>query len=618
MAAYACDALMKINHRDAGRFSRRLSLTPLFGLFSVCLAASLAGSAVAQTIPQNAALLAFKREQAQMLQDEMAHQSYYYSMEDLKEALGKTQARIAEIEKAPDDAAKTKFNLHERAYFAPDGSAQPYWLALPQGYTPERKWPLVVYLHGYSSDVSKLNAWFPPTEIIEAATKRGFILAIPYGRRNSDFVQWGQDDTLQVKREVIAHYSVDERRVFLAGASMGGYGAYAVALHDPSQWAAVAAICGRTDFYVWFNIKREDLPPWKRALYDADDPRFLITNSRGTRFFVQHGARDLTVPVEHSRLFAADAKRLDLPVQYLEQANGDHWFDFQAAAVNRAMEWFKGLPSYTPPRKIELVAVDLREAKNGWAQIEAFETYGEKATLSAQIGSDAITVITQNVARFVLEPPARYLRQGQLVSLTINGVESPKLYDPLKPIVWQQEGAKVDKKPLRSGPFKNAFRDAFLLVYGDANDLRDARRMALEWKENADGDAPIKAATEVTEADKAKYNLIFFGTAATNPLLAEVAPKLPVELTPTGYRLGDKDVPGEKLGLRMVWKSPWNEKRLIGICSGLWWGEKLPVNHKLDLIPDYIVYDDLVDADDTNHAVAAGFFDGNFELPNSG
>jgi acetyl esterase/lipase len=569
-------------------------------------------NAFAQTDPQNAALLAFKREQASSIQAELERPSFYLR-EDLTKALGQTQKRIGEVEGARGDAADTRSTLQERAYFAPDGSAQPYWVALPANYSPRRAWPLIVFLHGYSNDVSKLNPWFPPTQMLDAATQRGFILAIPYGRRNSDFVQWGQDDTLQVKREVMARYSVDATRVFLAGASMGGYGVYAVALHDPSQWAAAAAICGRTDFYEWFHLKREEQPVWKRALYDADDPRFLIRNARNTPIFVQHGARDLTVPVEHSRLFAADAKALNLPVRYREQEDGDHWFDFQVEAVTRAFDWLKGVPSFLPARKIDITAVDLREAKNGWARIEAFETYGQKATLSVSIGADSITVTTENVARFTLEPPRRYLHAG-LVSLSVNNVQSPKPYDSMLPIEWQIAGAKTQKTPARCGPFKNAFRDRFLLVYGDANDRKVAELMATEWKENADGDAPLKAATQVTDEDKSRYNLILFGTATTNALIAEVAPTLPVELTPTGYRIGTQTVAGEKLGLRMIWRSPWSEKRLIGICSGIWWGEKLPVNHKLDLIPDYIVYDGSLDADDTNHALEAGFFDGDFGL----
>jgi predicted peptidase len=127
------------------------------------------------------------------------------------------------------------------------------------------------------------------------------------------FVQWGQDDVLRVKGETMTHYPIDPGSRFLAGASMGGYGAYAVGLHDPGQWTAVAPICGRTDFYLWFKLKREEVPAWKRALYDADDPRFLARNMGSTPFYTQHGSLDMTVPVEHSRLFAADAKALKLP-----------------------------------------------------------------------------------------------------------------------------------------------------------------------------------------------------------------------------------------------------------------------------------------------------------------
>ena len=601
----------KRQQRRRGAGERRRFNFLLRFLSPLLLCWLLARSASAQVDSQNAALLAFKREQIALIEAEIARWKTYSSPE-LERALTQTQSRAALIERTIGDAAKTLENLHERAYFAPDNSAQPFWIALPQNYSPRRKWPLIVYLHGYSTAISKINPWFPPAEVLQAATSRGFLLAIPYGRRNSDFVQWGQDDVLKVKSEVSRLYSVDNTRTFLAGASMGGYGAHAVALHDPSPWAAVAPVCGRTDFYLWFKTPRESLPSWKRALYDADDPRFLISNARHTPFYVQHGARDTTVPVEHSQLFAGDAKALNLPVFYREQSDGDHWFEFQIGAIERAFEWFSRVPAPIPTREIGVVAVDLREAKNGWARIEAFEKYGERATLNAKIGDNRVDVQTENVARFVLEPPQRFLRASQLITLSVNGVEMPQLFDPLLPLVWQKDGAKLEKTPARCGPFKNILRDPFLLVYGDQNDEIAARRMAAEWKESADGDAKIKSAAQVSGADQANFNLILFGTRQTNPLLAEIADQLPLELTPQGYRNGETQIVGENLGLRMLWKSPWNEKRLIGICSGKWWGEKLPVNHKWDLIPDFIVYDQKTEKDDTNFALEAGFFDGDF------
>lgn len=588
------------NHRQGAKTQRVFVFFFLFSLRLGALAVE----------PQNAALLAFKREQIALLEAEKGRFGADATL--IAKTIAAVQKSAAMIEQATGDAAKTPYSLHERAYFAPDGSAQPFWVALPAGYSAQKKYPLALFLHGYSEGTSKLSPWFPPAEFVDAATRRGMILAVPYGRRNSDFVQWGQDDTLRVKAETLAHYAIDETRVFLCGTSMGGYGASAIGLHDPSQWRAVAPICGRSDFYLWFKTQRASLPAWKQALYDADDPRFLVSNARNTPFLLQHGALDRTVPVEHSRRLYADAYRLKLPFQYLEDPAGDHNFEFQLAAITRAFDWFAAMPVAVPLNAIELVAVDAREARNGWVSIEAFEIYGQKASLKAAIAGGEMRVETQNVASFALNPPAALWNGAPELKMLVNGVVSG-VFAPGQPLKWQKVGAKLDKSPLRCGPFKNALRDPFLLVYGDAADRKSAEKFAAKWKESADGDAKIKSVTEVSDADKAGFNLILFGTRDSNPLLAEIADKLPLELRKSGYRSGQTEVAGKNLGLRMVWKSPWNEARLIGVCSGIWWGEKLPINHKWDLIPDYIIYNAKLDADDTNHALEAGFFDGNWE-----
>jgi len=50
--------------------------------------------------------------------------------------------------------------------------------------------------------------------------------------------------------------------------------------------------------------------------------------------------------------------------------------------------------------------------------------------------------------------------------------------------------------------------------------------------------------------------------------------------------------------------------RLAVFCTGRFWGDALPINHKFDLLPDFIVYSSEVDASDkTNRFLCAGFFD---------
>ena len=579
----------------------------------------LAAPALAQSAPQsldarNASLLALKREQIGLWEKAVESAGTYvpYSWQG---ALRQARARAEQIRRSEGDAASlASDSFQERAYFARnDGSPQPYYVVLPLHYTPTKKYPLVVYLHGYSTEISKINAPTPSSEMIRLAQKHGFIVAMPYGRRNSDFVQWGQDDVLRVREECLRLFSVDQSRIFLLGISMGGYGAYAAGFHSIDKWAAIAGISGRTDFYLWFDIKRAQLPPWKRILFDADDPRTLELNARNTPVLVQHGALDGVVPVEHSRLIAEDARKMGLPLRYIEEKYGSHFGNFQFDAIERAFDWFDQRLPQQQPRALTVVAGDLREARGRWASIEAFTDYSQIARLDAHLADDKIIVKTRNVASFRLNVPAELRPTVAALPLEVDDqIVGQFALDA--PIVWSAPNAKLAKTPARTGPFKSLMRAPFLLVYGDDNDERAARYFATRWEIFADGQARMKSATDVSETDKSNYNLILFGTRATNSLIAQIADDLPIELTPTGYRIGDKKVEARDIGLRMIWKSPWNETRLIGICSGENWGTSLPPNHVWDLIPDYIVYSYRTETDGTNRPLEAGFFNGDWAL----
>ena len=181
----------------------RLTLLALLAFTTNALAQT---QAQAQPLDaRNASLYALKQEQIALWQAEIERAGRYAPYQ-WKDALGQEQARAQQIRRTEGDAASIPFNsFQERAYFARnDGSPQPYYVVLPTGYTPTKKYPLVVFLHGYSTDISKINPWILPPEPLRDAQKRGYIVAMPYGRRNSDFVQWGQDDVLRVRAECTA------------------------------------------------------------------------------------------------------------------------------------------------------------------------------------------------------------------------------------------------------------------------------------------------------------------------------------------------------------------------------------------------------------------------------
>lgn len=572
--------------------------------------------------PQNLALLRFKLEQAHIWFDKLDGPLGVYEYEGLR-YLTIIVNRLEVIARTAGDAVyPAATQQHERAYISPaDNSPQPYWVYVPTNYSPRRKYPLVVFLHGYAPEINKAQPWLPGEATWKLATERDTIFVVPYGRRNSDFVGIGEDDTITVTSEVIKHYSVDDSRVFLLGVSMGGYGAHAIGMHRPDIWAGVTPMCGRTDFYLWFNLNREELPAWKQVLYDADDPRHLKANAMHLPIFIQHGALDYVVPTEHSRRFYADLKALGYPVRYREIPDGDHYIYWHDWSYLAALDWMKNVRRAPTPRRVRYSTAALRNKGAYWATINGFKDYSKLAHIDAEVRTgNSIHVTTENIGSFTLTPPASFLQVNRPITLTVNGVQQTQQYDAKAPVKWSAANSQVvslvTKSPTRCGPIKEIYRDPFLLVHGETErDAEQAKRFAREWFLYADGKPPIKADKEVTNADRQNYNLILFGTRGTNSIIAEIADKLPVELTPTGFRLGKHEFQGKELGMQLCYPSPFSPQRMIVVQSGLYWGGSLPINHKYDLLPEYIVYDKSLDlSDNTNRAIAAGFFDHNWQL----
>jgi acetyl esterase/lipase len=414
------------------------------------------------------ALWRFKLEQARLLLTEL-ERGYTYTPWTVQNRIAVFLDRAETIEKARGDAVlPASGQMHERAYIAAnDGSTQPYWVFVPKGYSARQKYTLVVFLHGYDPDINKAKPWIPSRETWSLATERNMIFAVPYGRRNSDFLQIGEDDTLRVLEEVQKFYSVDQERTVLMGASMGGYGALAIGLHTPHLWAGLAPMAARTDIYEWLQLRRDDVLPWKRALYESDDPRTLRENALHLPMFLQHGAQDNLVPVAHSRQFFNNLRALGYPVRYREITDGDHYIYWRAASYQLAFDWAGKLRRPPAPRHIVYNTQNLRNNRAYWATIEAFQDYGEAARLEVRLGDNAIKVKRTNVAAFtwsrqrVCSQPASPLTleingkiQEQTTTRTTDSLESAHKAQPDTPI-------PESKRRARAVPVANATATPF-------------------------------------------------------------------------------------------------------------------------------------------------------------
>jgi putative tributyrin esterase len=111
--------------------------------------------------------------------------------------------------------------------------------------------PLLYLLHGLSDDAT---AWQRYTSIERYAAEHGVAVVMPQGGRSFyadevHGVRYWTHLTQELPEVVSSFFRVSQRpeETFVAGLSMGGYGALKWALHHPDRFAAVASLSGAVD-----------------------------------------------------------------------------------------------------------------------------------------------------------------------------------------------------------------------------------------------------------------------------------------------------------------------------------------------------------------------------------
>jgi predicted peptidase len=137
-----------------------------------------------------------------------------------------------------------------------------YLVYLPSAYKDDnKKWPLVLFLHGAGERGSDLNFVNRngPTKLVEEGKDFPFIMIspqCPLGQR------WDARELSTLLDEIEKIYSVDKNKEYVTGLSMGGEGTWKLIMAEPDRFAAAAPVCGRTGSSYLDASKLEDLPLW--------------------------------------------------------------------------------------------------------------------------------------------------------------------------------------------------------------------------------------------------------------------------------------------------------------------------------------------------------------------
>ena len=138
-------------------------------------------------------------------------------------------------------------------------SGRPFEIDVPAGYDASTPVPLVVVLHGYTGSGAGAKAYF---QLAAEARKRRFLTVYPDGTKDSSGNRFwnGTDACCQLTSSVAddsayltalidrvaEKFSVDPKRIFLAGHSNGGFMSYRMACEHADRIAAIVSVAGAT------------------------------------------------------------------------------------------------------------------------------------------------------------------------------------------------------------------------------------------------------------------------------------------------------------------------------------------------------------------------------------
>lgn len=202
--------------------------------------------------------------------------------------------------------------LSRKYHFKEAGKDMTYSLFLPRAYMPQKKWPVVVALHGLFSSPWQIMRY---PGLVTQADRLGYIVVAPMGYNNRGWYgsrgarsarseprnlgELSEKDVLNVLAIVEREFAVDKRNIFLMGHSMGGGGTWHLGMKFPRKWAALAPLAPAAPKNIGDLHKIKNTP---------------VMMVMGTQDFLWRSGLK----------WVAAMKKLGMEYEYIEVKNGGH------------------------------------------------------------------------------------------------------------------------------------------------------------------------------------------------------------------------------------------------------------------------------------------------------
>lgn len=303
---------------------------------------------------------------------------------DAKAVLEQYQKKTALLKKTPPkDVVIVRFENKE---------IKDYLISFPKGYSPKRKWPVIIAFHGAMSNAQNcLGRWKEHSD--------GFILVCPNGRGRmgwtlgaihipliTDFI-----DDMQLR------VNADPDKIYLTGHSMGGHVCWNLATLHPDQFAAVAPTASRP-IYLKYMLNLLSVP-----------------------IMVVQGEDDPIVPLDQNKLAAEYVNKNGGAFELVVLPETGH--GFQDGQQKNIVTFFKKHVRKRAPEKITYTTTSPPFDKHYWISLNRISRQNKFSIVKATIHRNEVKIICNEVQELTVNFSKDMIDFAKTVKININNKE---------------------------------------------------------------------------------------------------------------------------------------------------------------------------------------------------
>jgi len=487
-----------------------------------------------------------------------------------------------------------------------DQTVQPYGLVIPADYNFDGadKHRLDFWFHGRGEVLSEVSFLNDRIKNVGQISPANTIVLHPYGRYCNANKLAGEIDTLEALDAVKKQYRIDPDRVAVRGFSMGGAACWQFAVHYPDYWFAANPGAGFSETPEFLRVfQNEKLTPssFEQKLWRMYDCPGYAANLAHLPTIAYSG--DMDSQKQAADIMATAFEREGMKLLHIIGPMTAHRIHPESGKEIEAKlaEWaVKGIDR--TPAQVQLVTYTLKYNRLHWVTIDGMNQHWEEARIVVKPAGDHLAVTTRNISAFTIKPPAGHPRKVQIdgraaIDLPADGA-------------FANDGGKwkaghlsgLRKKHDLQGPIDDALMDSFIFVKPSGTCRSKAvdkwvnaefDHAVTHWRRQMRGDAVVKQDNKVTDQDIANSNLVLWGDAQSNSILARVADKLPIKWTASELKVGEKTFDAAHHAPIAIYPNPLNPEKYVVLNSGLTYREYDYLNNarQVPKLPDWAVID---------------------------